>query len=164
MQIPQIIYKTSTSSNQTTNKSGSTQTTAKNTYYKLFNLIRVNTCSIDELYDYITADDNASSKKNSKKNKGNNNSVKKKNVQNSNLNTSNQKTKASLNNNFTSKNNNLQNFCMDNIKKFCFETDKEVEEFRKKLEENSINANLIKKVKPNFSFEWIQNLPININN
>lgn len=53
---------------------------------------------------------------------------------------------------------------MDNIKKFCFETDKEIEEFRKKLEDNSINANTVKKVKPNFSYEWIQNLPININN
>lgn len=52
----------------------------------------------------------------------------------------------------------------DNLQQICFETDKEIEEFRKKLINNSIYANSVKKVKPNFSFEWIQSLPININN
>jgi hypothetical protein len=160
------------------------------------------------LYDYITADDNSSIKKNSKKNKGNNQiSLKKKNIQNNTMITPQAKSKGNFNNNLNSdinnnnntqiniinnntnrnknsntynssngnisininsykdnNNNNLQNFCLDSFKKFCFETDKEIEEFRKKLEDNSINANAVKKVKPNFSYEWIQNLPININN
>ena len=114
------------------------------------------------MYEYINADNN-SSKKSSKKNKGNNqNSVKKKNNNgknaDNNINTSNSKGKVGNTNK-----NNPQNSNLD-IRQLCFETDKEIEEFRKKLADNSINAQSVKKVKPNFSYEWIQNLPININN
>lgn len=125
----------------------------------------MNNYNIDELCKYINGDEDegSSKKKGGKKGKANN-AAKKKSTPASNKNgtsiaNTNENTKP--NSNSKGKNNLNQN---DNLQQICFETDKEIEEFRKKLTNNSIYANSVKKVKPNFSFEWIQSLPININN
>jgi type VI protein secretion system component VasF len=123
----------------------------------------VNNYNIDELCKYINGEqeENNNKKKSGKKGKSNNaaNLAKKKNSL-----APNQNAAVNLDNNNSNSKSKINQRQNDNIQQICFETDKEIEEFRKKLTNNSIYANSVKKVKPKFSFEWIQSLPININN
>lgn len=96
--------------------------------------------SINDLVEYINSD-NGKQKKNKKKKK-NLSKKKKNNIKKS------VKTSTSRNNT----DNNLIN------KTTMTDTDSEIEEFKRKIKNQSINANLVEKIKPSFSEKWLKSL------
>ena len=113
----------------------------------------VSSYNIDELYEYIIADDKETNKiKGKRENKSNNiNLCKKKNAKINNPPNFNK----NLSNNFNSK------ILNGNPIIFYKKSEIKVEEFREKIINDSINANSIKKVKPNISIDWIKKLNLN---
>ncbi len=96
--------------------------------------------NLDELYEYIIADDN--NKQTKKQNK--------KNANKSNLGNSNKKKEKGNMSNMNNTNSANSN------SSFALEIDREVEEFRSKIRNDTVHANSIRKLKPKFTMEWIQ--------
>lgn len=83
---------------------------------------------------------------------------------------SNKKKKASKTANYKKQNNNNKanvktKYRSDNEESICdhplckaFENDNEVEEFKKKLQDDSIHAESVKKIKPFFTQEWLKDI------
>lgn len=92
---------------------------------------------MDELYEYIIADDDKTKNKQNKKTKINNASNKKKKKDNS----------------FNAQ---IQNTSTNSLHLSNSEVDKEILEFKNKIKYESVHANDIRKVKPKLSGEWIQ--------
>jgi hypothetical protein len=102
------------------------------------------------LYEYIIADDNKQKNKPSKKGnaKGgvNNNANNVNNVNNAN----------NIPTNTTKKKNANSTQIYNTPTLTSNEIDKEIEEFRNKIKNESVHANDIRKVRPKISVEWIQ--------
>lgn len=111
----------------------------ENSFHILNRNIDNNHKNLDELYEYIIADDDKKKNKPNKKTKINNVSNKKKKKENSLVN-------GQLTSNSTFNNVNVNHNDMD----------REIEEFKNKIRYESIHANEIRKVKPKLSVEWIQ--------
>ena len=109
--------------------------------------------NLDELYEYIIAEDPKNNKKQNKKaaNKTNvnaNNPKKK----SSNINTPGQLPNSNCAAGINEKNINL------NVNNNLIDMDKEIEEFKTKIKNETIHANDVRKVKPKISKEWIQHI------
>lgn len=115
---------------------------SKSNYY----LYRINNMDIDELMDFISSD-NGSKRKNKKK--------KKPNV----LAKNNKYAAEALENtlNMTNTNNKISNASVIKHEDF---TDKELEEFKHKIMQDSIKLGQIQKIIPKFSAIWIKELTV----
>lgn len=97
---------------------------------------------MDELYEYIIADDEKNKNKPNKKAKISNGTNRKKKKENSN----------SIGGTSVQTSNTVPNY----VYLSHSELDKEIEDFKNKIKYESIHANDIRKVKPKLSVEWIQ--------